>query len=522
MSFLSRFPVTVRAVLAVVALLSLNSYHPYPYDNVVTRWALVRQLAVQGTLRIDPYSGMTSDRAMADGKYFCDKAVLGSLAGAAVYAPLHLLGMESEPGSLPVGGAGRYLVERVLAGGSLLLLLILLGRNLRSESLPASIPVLALGIGSILLPYSTLLYGHLPAAMLIFASYHYQRCGSMLKADIAGVLASAFEFPVLLLYLIFLAYRRRRYWKPGRAFRIPLLLLCAFLPQLIHNWIAFGSPFTLGYSLETAAAFSGMREGIFGFTRPHLDSLYLITLSPERGLLFYMPWIALGLAGFFVRRESPWKALGESPLPVCVAAYVLLFSAYYMPTGGWAFGPRHLIPVVPFVAVGLARFIRLSPQFAFAAWLLVLPAAMQALLGTLGEVHLPVHPPDQPVPFPQMTIAFTMLRDGHHSSWLMGDAGTVFLALGGLITWVWSGFRNTMRVSWRAGGALVAWGLLILLSPTGWGGKIDYYRGVLAEHRREYGLAVEYYRNALEDPSAPTEYLQNRLRSCEAVRRNAK
>ena len=502
-------------VIALTVLAALSAFHPYPYDNVVTRWALARQLVANGTLKIDPYAGLTNDRAASGGHLYCDKAVWTSIIAAAGYFPLHALGIADSPGALPVGGAGRYLVERVVAGGSLLLLLLMLRGLLKRERFPVILPVAAVGFGSILLPYATMLYGHVPAALLIFVSYASQRRKRWLAADITGALASAFEFPLLVLYGVLLAYRRRSDWTPWRAFRVPLILLCAFLPQLLHNWIAFGSPLTMGYSLETAEVFSGMGEGLFGFTLPSPRSLYLLTLSPERGLLFYMPWIALGMAGFFSGKTKLVPVLRSNPLPACIVLYLLLFSSYYMPTGGWAFGPRHLIPVVPFAAVGLARFMRGSPERAFVAWLLVLPAILQAMLGTLGEPHLPVHPAERPIPLPQVSIALKMMLDGHHATWLLGTAGVLAIVLGAMLLWFRSGY-GAVRVTWWGVAALLFWAALGLLSPSsGWEGKLGYYRGVLAQHRREYRLAAGYYREALEDPTAPAEHIEGRMRYCE-------
>ncbi len=505
---------SLSGIIIATGLTTLMVFHPYPYDNVMTRWALARQMVARGTFRIDPYSRFTNDRAEADGHFYCDKAVWTSLSAAAVYLPLRALGAEDSPGALPMGGAGRYLAERVVAGGSLILLLLLLRGLLKRDGLPRLLPVTAVGLGSILLPYATLLYGHVPAAMLIFASYVLQRRGRWLAADITGALAAAFEYPVLLLYAVLLLYRRRSDWSPTRIARIPLVLLCAFLPQLVHNWIAFSSPLTMGYSLETAEAFSGMGEGLFGFTLPDPGSLYLLTLSPERGLLFYMPWIALGMAGFFRGRDRMLSVLRSNPLPACIVLYLLLFSSYYMPTGGWAFGPRHLIPVVPFAGVGLARFVRGSPKGAFAAWMLILPAILQALLGTFGEPHLPVHPVERPVPLPQVSIALEMMLDGHHSLWLLGSTGVLAVSLGVLLLWFGSGYASVRPTCWGAV-ALLLWAAPGLLSPTGWGGRIDYYRGVLAQHRGAYRLAAGYYRDALEDPTAPAETIGGRIRYCE-------
>jgi hypothetical protein len=187
---------------------------------------------------------------------------------------------------------------------------------------------------------------------------------------------------------------------------------------------------------------------------------------------------------------------------VFIPVFLLLFSALYSRTMGWAYGPRYLIPAIPFAALGLARFASRSPRARWTAALLVLPGVVQALLGLLGEMHLPVHPIDQAVPLPQVRISLAMLLDGHGSMWLAGLPGVVLVAAGSAVAAA-ALFRGG-RLSIPALAAVPALLLLALSSSGGgWGGRIDYYRGVLAEHRMEYRLAADYYGRAALDPTAP-------------------
>ncbi|HOD19134.1 MAG TPA: hypothetical protein PLV86_00090 [Candidatus Fermentibacter daniensis] len=484
--------------LFVAVLLSIVVVHTYPYDNVVTRWALTRRLCDSGVLDIDRYGFLTNDKASAGGRCYCDKAVLLSIAAVPICLASSALGAgePDEPEGILVDPA-RFVSEKLLVGGCFLLLLLALGSMTGGRILPT----LALGLGSILLPYSSLFYSHVPAAALLFTSFTLQTRGRYAPADITGALACALEFPVIVPFAVLLLYRRRASWSPASAARLTALMVLAFIPQLAHNWLAFGGPFRMGYSLESSTAFEGMTNGLFGFEAPNLRSLEMLTVSPERGLFFYMPWAAAGLAGFFTGRSFR-ETLRSDPGPLLVCIYVVLFSAYYMPSGGWAFGPRHLIPIIPFLALGLDRFASAGPKRAFCAWLLVLPGILQALVGLLGEVHQPVHPVEQPVPLPQWNIGIRMMLDGHHSIWLAGAAGTCVLAASALLSWLIAG-RKGMKPSPAGFVPIVLWAGLLLLVDTGWGGRIDYYRGALAGHRSEFGLAAGYYSAAARDPSAP-------------------
>jgi hypothetical protein len=70
-------------------------------------------------------------------------------------------------------------------------------------------------------------------------------------------------------------------------------------------------------------------------------------LSPGKGILWYAPVIVLGLASFrpFARRwpREAWLCAGV-PL-----GYLLFHSAYTYWEGGWSWGPRLILPALPFI-----------------------------------------------------------------------------------------------------------------------------------------------------------------------------
>jgi len=202
--------------LLTAVLLATLAVHLYPYDNVVTRWALTRALCDQGSILVDRYEFLTSDKALSDGHYYCDKAVLLSVAALPACLASAVLGAgePSEPEGL-LSDPARIVSERLVVGGSFLLLLLALG----SMTGGSALPVLALGLGSILLPYSSLFYAHVPAAALLFLSWSWQQKGRYAYADAAGCLACALEFPVAALFVVLLLYRGRESWTAAGGFR---------------------------------------------------------------------------------------------------------------------------------------------------------------------------------------------------------------------------------------------------------------------------------------------------------------
>ncbi len=145
--------------------------------------------------------------------------------------------------------------------------------------------------------------------------------------------------------------RRRLRW--GAALRFALGVAPCLAILLAYNVAAFGSPFALNTSFqnpvfkENTPAFLGM------FTAPGWFATMVITVSPWRGVFVLSPVILAAAAGLF--RMGKMETLrSERRLIVACAAYFFLinvcFNGFH---GGFAAGPRYLIPALPFVCLAL-------------------------------------------------------------------------------------------------------------------------------------------------------------------------
>jgi len=89
-------------------------------------------------------------------------------------------------------------------------------------------------------------------------------------------------------------------------------------------------------------------------TRDMLRGFSILLISPDRGVVFYTPVILLGLLGFafLYRRDT---GLGNLFLSI-ILINLVLYSMWGDPWGGWAFGPRYLIPSFAILSIllGLA------------------------------------------------------------------------------------------------------------------------------------------------------------------------
>ncbi|MGH2544467.1 MAG: hypothetical protein ACRDIB_16875, partial [Ardenticatenaceae bacterium] len=133
----------------------------------------------------------------------------------------------------------------------------------------------------------------------------------------------------------------RPVWAPTMAFAAPILL--AGILYLWYNWYRFGNPLDSGYI--AGEDFSAIWwQGILG-----------LTVSPGRGLLWYTPWLPFALVG--ARRL--WRRDPVIPLLVLGSAllYVLLYGKWYLWSGGFAWGPRFLVPLLPLLAFLVAPLL---------------------------------------------------------------------------------------------------------------------------------------------------------------------
>lgn len=262
-----------------------------------------------------------------------------------------------------------------------------LGADARRAALAAAL----LGGATFLWPYGTFFYAEpLSAALLVwFVALHLE--GRPLLA--ATALGAAFLIKSTNLVLapalaLLPAYRALGPLRPVardgllRALRAAAPALAATtLAALVHaEWNAwrFGDPTQFGYDWGEQ-----LRPG--DAPRPFLLSelprgLFGLLLSPGKSLLLFAPPLLLALP----RARALWRhepavalaALGAG------ATSLLLFASYFYWEGGYAFGPRHLLPVLPLLLLPLA--CGPAPRRAALVAVVVVGVTVQALGTTVS------------------------------------------------------------------------------------------------------------------------------------------
>jgi hypothetical protein len=126
--------------------------------------------------------------------------------------------------------------------------------------------------------------------------------------------------------------------------------------------MVFGSPFSIGYENLGNQYQAGMSQGFMGISWPRLEVLFYLTFHPAMGLFWQSPVLLLAVVGFyFILRDRRYRCEGLVVLFAFVA-YLLINAGYYMWWGGYSFGPRHLIPMLLFMALPLVMLPkRLDP-----------------------------------------------------------------------------------------------------------------------------------------------------------------
>ena len=203
------------------------------------------------------------------------------------------------------------------------------------------------------------------------------------------------------------------------------LALAALAPVFVAYFVLSDSPFpslraevracvrrvlwygaALGACLALVAAYNQARFGTIlesgyhfaageGFSTPLGLGIFGLLLSPARGLFWFNPLTWLALPGWWLwRRRGPtaeaWLALA------LVAAQTVIFSAWWSWAGGVSWGPRFLLPAVPFLTLaGLPALDRARTHRLWAArlWValvvvVVVAAAGVQLVGATADVNI--------------------------------------------------------------------------------------------------------------------------------------
>lgn len=355
---------TAGAIVFATLLVSYAWFFQGGGYNPNSRLALTRALAERGTLSIDSYP-VTGDWAEHDGKRYANKAPGLSFLAAAAWPLTSPLAPEGRGEALSrrawVLNVAVNALPAALLGWLLFTSLGLLGAG--NPQLRAA-AALTYGLGTLAFPYATAFYAHQPAATAGFAAFSALLAGEGAShprrlAVIAGACAGLAVTLETSCALVALGLGAWLLFHPARrALVVPFVVggLPFALALGVYNAAAFGSPWTLWVAHANPAVEVRVDGQLFG--APSLENALALLVLPYRGLFYTSPILLLAFAGWpSLRRTRPGVALLCAGIPLAFLVLVSSFHAWY---GGWAPGPRYLVPALPFlfvpVAFGLARW----------------------------------------------------------------------------------------------------------------------------------------------------------------------
>ena len=158
-------------------------------------------------------------------------------------------------------------------------------------------------------------------------------------------------------------------------------LLAGMLPLFIYDAVSFGNPLRLA---NIAGA------SVFADTFWHFDPKNLgdKVVFYARALVFYAPVVAVGLFGLSyyphqIKRNPEFLTLVG--LPIVLAAFVFNISS----DGDCQFGPRYLLPAMPFACLGIAgySYLSASSERRFATVAVVLAGTVSFVVNLVGALR---------------------------------------------------------------------------------------------------------------------------------------
>lgn len=230
------------------------------------------------------------------------------------------------------------------------------------------------GLGTMLLPFATMLYDHAQVATLSLVTLWLL----LLKKD-GGIVSPSFPLVLLVAGLLagltvmmnyasiifLLLFALCAAWIAGTWKRIlffaagtmpPLLFLAWYHQVCFGNVLATANTYQWGLFREEGMALFGM------FGAPQFDIVIKLLFSGHRGLFVTSPVLMLSIVGFWFMWVRNQQRAEIGLFAAIFLGFLVMNSSFNRWDAGWSIGPRYLIPALPFLALPLTLVFEKLPR----------------------------------------------------------------------------------------------------------------------------------------------------------------
>lgn len=362
--------------------------------NVQHAW--VESLAERGSMHLD--GSRTWQFALPrlvdvwvgpDGHTYAKNAPGTCFTAAGVYAALtRATGLRYET-DFDLASTLVVFLSTCVASALASLILYRLARRLTGSAAGAACVAGAYSFGTLALPYSGALYQHQAAAPLFLGAFALGLRSRSDGAERPGVAAAqglllgigtAFSFAYLAIAGAMTLYCL---WppRPARTLLFGAGAALGIAPLLYLNATYYGGPLTTVY--QAAGDYQVTTLSVSWEAVVRRLSFYLS--DPTTGLFFYCPVLLLAVAGLArVPPERRREQLAIGGATLLVLAHLLVVSGI----GALQFGPRLVLPTLPFLALGLVPLWTAGHPLAARGYRIAFAAllALSVAFNTLGAL----------------------------------------------------------------------------------------------------------------------------------------
>ena len=339
-----------RTLVMAATLLFAVLIRPVVNVNDGSRLATVESLVERHTFAIEASSIFTIDKYSYQGHFYSDKPPLLALYAAVPYAVLHTVGITFRRSANVTYALLTLLTTALITAIGLMFL----RRTLRRFPIDpgwADVVVLLAGVGTLVLPYSTVFSNHTAAAALLMLGFYFlirleEGARHAALAALFTSLAGSIDIAAFVFVPVFGVVVLRRSFRHVLAFAAVAAGVLGIYFSL--NWITSGSfvPPPMNTSLWAYDGSNFGEANLTGLARQSsasgLARYSFHMLFGHRGLFSYTPILVFSLIGAyhaFSRRDFRHRfelALMLLGAAVYIASYLLRSVNY----GGYCYGVR--------------------------------------------------------------------------------------------------------------------------------------------------------------------------------------